>query len=296
LIGFIRIYIKNKRDFLFFLKSYIVTAFIIEILILQNFISLGMPFERFTFYGAHPIPLGTIGSITSLIVITLFIGKKISVFSFFVVLISSTWVVMISSSKGPLLSLMFGIILLLPSIFKSIKKGVSLLILCVAVFFFISKTDQYKEMVSRLVNTASDQSTYARLDKYTHAINIIDMHPFRGGGIGVFNDAYPHNVILEVFGEGGLLLGILFFIYIIWIIAKYLVYFFKSRNNFYLFSSLAVAISSLLVLLVSYTFVDLKFLYLGLGFLLVEENLRNPKEGQYSYSRDLKGPDLIKLN
>lgn len=271
LIYFCRIYINSKYDFDFFINCYVIISFLIEILVIQNFISLGMPLGRFSFYGAHPIPLGMMGSVTAITVVCQFIANKISFLKFFPVIISSAWIVMISSSKGPFLSLLLGLCLLLPSIFKKLKTGILFLTIGSIVYLIISNTSQYQEMILRLSYASEDQSSYTRLGLFSTAIEYFHNHPLIGNGIGIFNDIYPHNIFLEIFAEGGIMLGVPLFIFVLYIIFNYFEYVFKFRKEYYYYLPLILTMMSISVLLVSYSFVLLKFLYIGIGLFLVRK-------------------------
>jgi O-antigen ligase len=269
-----KVYVKDQYDYNFLLKSYLYSSLIIELIVIYEFIQQGMPFGRFSFYGAHPIPLGMMGAITAIVAVTFYVNKRLSVFLLLLSLIISSWIVLISSSKGPLLTMLIVIVLLLPSIFNSIKRFAVMISVGLVTFNFVSKTDQYKMMVDRILGVSSDQSTFERLNHYNQALDVFKNNPVIGGGIGVFSDVgYPHNVVLEVLGQGGVFLGVLLIGFLIWLIVKYVYYLTKHRYNFEYTASIMILLASIIVLMVSYTYVDLKFLYLGLGLLLAQSDM-----------------------
>lgn len=276
LVLFIKVYVTSKSDWEYLINRYLFTSFLLQICVIVNFISLGMPFGRFNFYGAHPIPLGMLGAVTAVIAVSLFIQKRIKTLPFFVLLFSSVWIVLISSSKGPLLSMLVGLIFLLPAMMKSVRRGIFFALLAAIAFSIISQTEQYESMAKRVTNADEDQSTYERFLLFNSAENTIKDNPILGGGIGVFKDYYPHNLVLEVLGEGGMLMGILLLLFFLWYVREIFSYLIKQRGNLYLYTSLAVLTVPLVVLMVSYTYVDLKFVYLGLGLMIVQNKINTP--------------------
>ncbi|HZK54107.1 MAG TPA: O-antigen ligase family protein [Desulfosporosinus sp.] len=273
LIMFIRILIRNKHDWEYLIKSYLITAFLLQICVIINFLLVGQ-MGRFSFFDAHPIPLGMLGATSVVIAVAMIIAKKISFIQFFLLITSSLWIVVLSSSKGPALAMILSIAMLLPSSIKHLKRNISLIILAILTLLIISKTQQYQLMVYRFLGLTTDESTYIRLELYQSAKDIFVKSPLIGGGLGVFNGNYPHSVYWEVLGEGGMLLGALLCLLFIWVFYKYIVYIFKYRNDVYYFTSIGVLMASIFVLLVSYTYCDLKFLYFGIGLVLVQKKLR----------------------
>ncbi|MEH7250374.1 O-antigen ligase family protein [Neobacillus niacini] len=278
IVYFLKIYIENKKDWDFLFNFYVLSAFITQLCVIITFIVQGMPFGRFVFFDASPIPLGMLGAVTAIIVVIQIISKKISSFRFLIVFSSSVWVVLISSSKGPFLAMLIGLVVIIPSMVRNIKRGTLLFILGGITFYFISKTEQYRMMIFRLLYTAEDQSTHSRLNLYDIAINEFSKNPVIGSGIGVFNNFYPHNIFLEVIAEGGILSGSILMLFFIWIAYKYIIYIFRYKNDLYYFTPLVIVIMSVSVLMVSFTYVDLKFLYLGLGAILIHKTIKNTKD------------------
>lgn len=278
IVFFIRLYVIDKKDWNYLINSYIFSAFVVQACVIITFIANGMPFGRFTFFNTHPIPLGMLGSITAIVLISQLISKKVSVFFFCIAFSTSVWIVLISSSKGPLIAMGIGLLILLPSLLTNLKRAALLIGFGGITFYFFSDTEQYKSMVFRLLYAAQDQSTHIRLGLYNLAIDKFFKNPLIGGGVGVFGDFYPHNVFFEVIAEGGILLGGILVILFIWLSIKYIAYLYWYKSNVYFFLPLVILIMSTSVLMVSYTYIDLKFLYLGLGTMLIFNKIKETEE------------------
>lgn len=293
LMGFVIVYVikryvTSKEDWDFLTKSFVNTSFLIQLLIISAFIQAGMPFARFSFYDAHPIPLGMLGAITAVLVMMQLITKKISLLKFIIVFPISLWIVFISSSKRPLMALVLAFVLLLPTILNSLKKSVVFIFLGGVTFYFLTKTQQYEMMLYRILYTTQDQSTYIRLGLYDAALDEFRKNPFGGGGMGVFYDYYPHNIIFEVIAEGGVLFGALLTCFFVWIFYRYTLYLTKFRKNSYFYEPLIISIMSIAVLMVSFTYVDLKFLYLGVGGMLIFNRLNINEDASMERPKKIK--------
>lgn len=287
LVYLVRFFVRNKNDFDLLLKSYLVGSLILGIVVLVNFITLGMPFGRFSFYGAHPIPLSMMGSVALLIGITFFVNKKINLLYFAILSGVNVWVILVSSSRGPLLSLIIVLILIVPSLIKNFKKFLGLTLIILIVFYYFSKTTQYEFLKKRLEGMGDDKSSMARFYLYDQAEKIISKNPFMGNGIGVFNDKYPHNIFLEVYADSGILAVILVAVLFLWIGYKYITYLTKNRANYYFFLPIGLTLIPVIVLLYSFTYMDLKFLYIGLGLVLAQQNFHSENQRHIISAKDL---------
>ena len=126
---------------------------------------------------------------------------------------------LLSGSRSAILGLGVAMVITLArfrTMFRLIGMAVILLVIGLAVYRFLP---QYNEGISRLSDT--DLEGTARPALFTAAINIFLDHPVRGTGVGGFADYtvgdkrdYPHNLMLEVLSEqgiiGGSVLGVLY--------------------------------------------------------------------------------------
>lgn len=282
LIYFIRLNVEDEKDFDFLIKSLLVSSVVLQLIVSVTFVQQGMPFGRFEFEGVHPIPLGMVGAATSIIAMGAYTSKKMTLPYFLPLYALSWWTVLLSSSKGPLLSGVLGLLLLLPVLLKHKGKAFLFTIIMGICYWLLSKTDQYQFMVGRLMEKSEGPSSIARLGLYKQAIDYGMSHPLKGAGVGIFQYYYPHNIFLEVFAEGGLFLVVLLVIGVVWLGIKGIEYIVKRRNDYYFAISYSITLAAFLVLLFSFTYVDLKFLWLGLGLVLI-----NNKRGSFVVATNL---------
>ncbi|QQK80447.1 O-antigen ligase family protein [Salicibibacter cibi] len=269
LIYFSRFIIRTKSDFLFFVKASVINSTILQSLVIGNFIIEGMQVSRFEFYGLNPLVLGMIASLTIIFVFSLFAINRISYSSFTITMLISTWTLLLSGSQGPLLSTIAGLLILLPLIKFNLKKITFILIFSAVTAVFFLQINQFTLILERVMEGSDGDSISARLQLYSVAVDIIRENPLVGAGIGIFGSYYPHNLFLEIYAEGGILLLLILLIAFILITIKLMHYFIFNRSNFYLGTSLAITIASITALLFSFTYINVKFLWISLGLLLV---------------------------
>lgn len=266
--------IKNKKEYFILIKYFLITTLVLNLIVITEFILQGMPYGRFEFFGAHPIPLGMMGAVTAIVSLTTFVFKKINILYFIVTVIPSVIVVVLSSSKGPFLSMVLGLILLLPSIIFSFKKIGIISIFLSSILYFVPKLNSFQLMMYRLTNVENDQSTLDRIGNYKMGLDLFYENPIVGGGMGAFTGvSYPHNIIIEFLAQGGIIGGIFIASFILWVIINYFDYLLNQRGNYEYTLSIIILFISLFILMVSYTFVDLKFLYFGSGLIVASKNI-----------------------
>lgn len=269
-----RVILKNKYDFITCIKFFVLFSCIFELIVLLDFIQNGAPLGRYKYQEVHPVPLSMLGSINIMIVLLLYVEREIKAISVILILVLNLSTVIIASSKGPIVSLIVALILLLPYLKKKINLKIvtsSILTSCI-VYFIILRTQfisNLEVLISRFENTSDDASTEERLDLYNIALDTFQENPLFGGGISCFIEGtYPHNVFLEILAENGLIAGLLFLILVCFIIKKYYEYILKANYiHFINVITLTIVVMSLINLMYSWSYVDNKFLYLGLGML-----------------------------
>lgn len=283
MIFFGRVILKGQEDFIACIKYFVFFSAFFEIVVLIDFIQNGAPLGRYKFQAVHPVPLSMLGSLNIIILFLLYLEKKLKAIKFALMLILSISTVIIASSKGPIVSLVIVLILLIPYLKKKVnlKFAISFLVTsCIAYFIILEMqviSNNLEVLISRFQNASGDGSTEERLGLYNIAFDIFKEHPFFGGGISCFIEGtYPHNVILEILAENGLVVGVLFAGLIWFIIQNYYKYIIKSNYvNFINIISLSITIMTLINLMYSWSYIDNKFFYLGLGLLWNSQLVKN---------------------
>src|SRR5690606_18733040 len=128
--------------------------------------------------------------------------------------------------------------------------------------------------INRMTSITTDNSTSTRLIYYQNAFEKFQESPIIGLGFGAFGpEGYPHNLFLEIMTENGLLL-LLFSLFCILLIVKLFFNLLVNRKSVDGVSVviMALVLLSLGTLMVSWTYIDHKYLYISLGLLII--NLR----------------------
>ncbi|QOQ69295.1 O-antigen ligase family protein [Photobacterium damselae] len=184
------------------------------------------------------------------------IGLLLSIFSIDskyknIIALSFLFGVLLSFSKGPILSLSL-VFLLYLFLNKKIKSLLFLSVFIFLIYLNINSVINYFisfdiPSLSRILNViyvlvnggdVTNGSNYgsigSRSDMYKATINLIQLHPL-GVGVGLWSNyisieglKYPHNLFLEVFSELGVFLGVLFLI-------PFLLFLLVRKNNQMLF-------------------------------------------------------------
>lgn len=159
----------------------------------------------------NPIALGHLAVTCIIISICAAFGKRESpakfLFFYTPLLLISFFVLFISSSRGPALSL------LTVGFICGIRSGLSFKFAIglglAAIFFFVLLNPEllHSFFVDRLLNDMWKDST--RIQLLTNSFKLIIENPMLGAGIEPM-ETYPHNLIVESFLAGGIPMGILF--------------------------------------------------------------------------------------
>ena len=258
--------VSSAREFDMVIKAYLIFAFIAQLAVVFDFIREGMPLGRFDFYRAHPIPVGALGAISAIVLIVLKSNQRVKTTVFWLALMPSLVVIGVSSSKGPVVSLVLTVLLLAPTILKKPKTIAWAVLSTLIVYSILLRVPQFQYVLERFQVIDEDGSTIDRLALYSAAERFIVEHPILGGGMGA-PGSYPHNVYLQILVEGGFVLALLGALFTIWLAVCYVRLFRRPVPNDRYQVAFALMLASLIILLVSYTYVDLKFLYLGVGLM-----------------------------
>jgi O-Antigen ligase len=254
---------------------------------------------RLTMNGINPIWIARF--VGEIIILLLFLIDKKRMLLFKYVLIGLlTIVILLTGSKGPLLSLIIAILLVNIMCLKKyiylhdvLKGYFKLLLLLLSIFLFV------KEVVLKLIsldylkerfiieNSEASYGNYSRAHLFKMAFEYFVNHPLFGNGIGSFGylysghdiREYPHNVILEVMSELGILGLILLLTPILLTIKKFYKYV-KYDNGVYLKMTMTLFIYYFINSLVSgdlgFSNIGI-FLYVGLLNHLYVLNLNKQK-------------------
>jgi O-antigen ligase len=269
MIYILRSFIKNRDDIIKFYKYFVFNSFVVQVLILFDFAANKFPVGRYKYHGVHPIATAMLGATCMLIMLMLFSAKKVKFSATLVLLLISSSILIIGASKGPILAIAITLFLMLKGLKKVNLKLMLLLGVILIVLLNLSAVQKYTEFLTdRISNTAGSESSAVRLNLYDQAERIFYENPIIGAGIGTLKE-YPHNLFLEILAENGLLLGFMLIIVLLMVCKSYFGFLLDKSLDVSYALSLSLVIMSFVSLMVSWTYVDQKYLYMGLGTLIM---------------------------
>lgn len=275
LIYMSRVFITSREALEKFFKYSIIASVFTEYLVLVDFFRSGVPSSRYAAFGiVVPIPLAMLGAITTLVVLLYFINEKLRLFHFIVAIFPSIAMMTIAASKGPVISLMVALLLLTPTFIKKIKLKHT--VITAVTLFFLSRVPFISNSLNilqyRFSNSAEDMSTNIRLNLYKGAFDAFSKSPIIGAGTdGLLQ--YPHNVLLEIIAENGIVLLLLVLILVAVFIRVYIGFILSGSRDYIEGVILAMVIASIVSLLFSFSYVDHKYLFLSIGLLITYKKL-----------------------
>jgi len=199
---------------------------------------------RMRFLKANPIPVSVllmVGLVIFLIGITqnIFNEGKYGKWFCAIAIIPLLYSIFLVGSRGPLISIIVGLIFGILILFKTKIKGrnttiiliISLILVLVGISCYdiiysslfssknipeVSKTiPEVKKVIPNIerfsLKNAKNISVNIRLESYSTAWQLFKNKPLFGIGTGGFPGGYPHNIFLEIAAENGLLGLIIFF-------------------------------------------------------------------------------------
>jgi len=199
---------------------------------------------RMRFLKANPIPVSVllmVGLVIFLIGITqnIFNEGKYGKWFCAIAIIPLLYSIFLVGSRGPLISIIAGLIFGILILFKTKIKGrnttiiliISLILVLVGISCYdiiysslfssknipeVSKTiPEVKKVIPNIerfsLKNAKNISVNIRLESYSTAWQLFKNKPLFGIGTGGFPGGYPHNIFLEIAAENGLLGLIIFF-------------------------------------------------------------------------------------
>lgn len=225
----------NRQSLYRFFISLAIISVILSLLSLPSIFQRGSSLSFIGFNGGNYQGLARLNGVGLIILVFFFLTEAKTIKSKVISLISALLVVFVlfaSGSRMPIVAFSIaGIYLLSKSIFlrrgvvyirKGIKLVLLLLVLALAMLPVIIKKGFFETIIYRFaVLFTEDQggtSSSGRIDRFSVAHEMISESPFIGKGLGSFpmyfngNDLpdYPHNMIIEIIAEIGII-GLLAF-------------------------------------------------------------------------------------
>ena len=280
LIFFSRVFIQDRNDLKNLLRYLLTMSVFTELIILGDFIRNGASVDRYLSFGTvSPIPLGMLGVTTTSLALILYLYKKIGSFRFLLILVPSISTMVISGSKGPIVSLLICIILMLPIVLRRIKFRI--LFIAGLGLFALSRVPIIKQSLDTLMyrfsNIDNDMSTSIRLDMYYESINLFKENPILGKGTGAL-PVYPHNFFVEVLAENGILSLIVVVVLLFIFVGQFYIFLRKGTLDYLATCINALFIISFTSLMFSFTYVDHKYMFLSIALLFSYYRLEKPSK------------------
>jgi len=195
-----------------------------------------------TVFGSNYLGLGRVISLAFLLLIAYFMFWARNVYwKLFTIIMASLylWLLLVTGGRGPFLAaILSGLIPLIFTIHLDLKKKIIrvrkyvvpiliMVIVSISLFVYLSETGHMTQTYSRLLvltQTGMGDSAGERLQHYVHAIEYWKQAPIFGYGIGswpiidggIDMRGYPHNIVLEILVELGLVGLLIFFILILY--------------------------------------------------------------------------------
>lgn len=195
-----------------------------------------------TVFGSNYLGLGCVIGLAFLLLFAYFMFWARNVYwKLFTIAIASLylWLLLVAGGRGPLLAtILSGLVPLIFAIHLNLKKKtvrarnyvlpmLIMVIVAISLFVYLAETGHITQTYSRLLiltQAGMGDSAGARLQHYVHAIEYWKQAPIFGYGIGswpIINGdidmrGYPHNIILEILVELGLIGALIFFTLIIY--------------------------------------------------------------------------------
>jgi hypothetical protein len=209
-------------------------------------------------------------------------------------------IALFTGSRGPVLSLIIVLILYFLINFKRLflKTFIFLMLLLSLIYYsgIYVELNRFNSVSRVFINFKEGkglQSTNERLFRYTSSLEVIKNHPF-GVGIGnwgmysnryssikvrtVLKDnklPYPHNIFLEIFCELGILTGVVFLAYIVFILVRSSLYIINSSKDDFLQVIFYIFVFLLVSVLLSGDLGDARLLFIIMSVLTINNLYHN---------------------
>lgn len=283
--------INSKKDIKFYLFSFSSIGIIISIVIFYLFLSGGnnlyYTYFKLLEYGN---PLGVpdylaLGVPVGLATVVYFhfnskLLKLIGVFTFLSLILLS--------GRGPIFAVIVSVLIIFLSNFKLTKRAIKTTLISLIILIgssnYIMKWEGFERLSDRIdIMDKGDESITSRVDQLIVAKELIIKYPLQGIGLGAFGiecfgidmRAYPHNLIIEILVEQGLIGLILFsflFVPFVFIIIRNLL---RSKDAI-LFIPAGLFIYELLNALKSSSIIEHRLFFALIGICIVSYKFLEP--------------------
>lgn len=257
-------------------------------------------FSMYMFDGGlnNPILFGITFAIALIILSIRMLEKRKLIYKYLVLMVPSIYLLLRSGSRGAVIAFIFTMIiyfLFVASIRINTKLYVTLFssLLIVGLYKYIpeSTVGFYEYTTTHEAQLDKGSSVYIRIDMWKQAINDFIKNPILGVGIGnsVEGTGSPHNIILEVSAELGLL-GILIFLSMCYLTIKKAMRFIKieKSKDFKLLMKISILlfIYSLTEAMFSGYITDQTQLFMSMGIVISLINVRHSRNSTKSWGND----------
>lgn len=244
--GFIPLNYNRFKKILYVLFT---TILLMSILALVNFIGADKSDVRFTANGQNVIGFSRYLVIMTIMIVTLAFNKNhiLNRKTAIVFSLTSFLLVILTNTKGALLSLILSIILTLLTVGKraQLRKNLYkiLIVILILILILIILPNKYTHRYVNIGEVFSRGSFHSRISLYSQAITSWLNNPLVGVGFGNYKFVnlegytYPHNIFLEILSETGIIgitLFILLIINILFNIEKQIKEYNNDKNKIYI--------------------------------------------------------------
>jgi len=237
---------KNKKTLHRFFYTLIFTS---SLMVVESIISSAGAFSFHMAFGSNYLALGRITGVSALVIIYYFLvksGKKYK-FLWTIILLLNLFGLLFGGGKAPVLSF-FIVLMMIGALSFGLRMPkakfyllrISLFFLFCIILVFIFSPDIFGALLARLnqlfTTPQESASLVQRLGLFKFALDALRIYPILGVGVGGFSNYtygtdtsdYPHNIILEVASE----LGIVGFLLLIFLIGFCFFYLLSLRKKY----------------------------------------------------------------
>ncbi|MGI9017923.1 MAG: O-antigen ligase family protein [Euzebya sp.] len=266
-ILFCRTFLKSRSDAVQALSLLLFLSTAFGVVVLVDYLLAGAPVGgRYVYQSVNPIPLSMLGATIVTIAFAFYIHDRLTTWIFAPLSFVGAGLMLISASRGPLIATALTVVLLLPIAIRKVGLAQSLLVAGVALA--ATRVEQAETVVTRLAALDGDLSVSHRLNFYREAYESWTSSPIIGGGVG---EVYPHNMVLEVLATHGASLGVPLLITVAVVVGRYAMIVRLGNSDVAATASYGLVLLSLISLMFSWTYLVHKWLFLGIGLVLVLE-------------------------
>jgi len=201
---------------IFYLSLFYLSLIIASILVLSYGASLG----RYSIFDANPIWMaricGICGLVGAIMLVNSYGGRKknrVNRSILYLSLLVSMVGIISTGSKGPMLSLLLSVLIIVQLKPRLKLSSTFFMLIVIGFLAYIVGVFLFDSLILERYSAISIQGSVAegtRSELYKDGIDLILRFPF-GVGFGGFSDysvaQYPHNLLIEIFAEAGVIVG-----------------------------------------------------------------------------------------